>query len=159
MRNLNRQNAIRDISTSKSPIVPDSVQAGIADYGCDVFNAEVMRDYLPKETCSKLLQTIEKGKPLNPAIAGDVAHAMKHWALDRGATHFTHWFLPLNGSTAEKHDSFRIINHFLQTFYLVHTRSPLFPLKSIIFISFQIFPYKKIVFHYHIAMCRIFFWN
>ena len=106
MRNLNRQNAIRDISTSKSPIVPDSVQAGIADYGCDVFNAEVMRDYLPKETCSKLLQTIEKGKPLNPAIAGDVAHAMKEWAVARGATSYTHWFQPLTGGTAEKHDSF-----------------------------------------------------
>ena len=106
MRNLNRQNAIRDISTSKSPIVPDSVQAGIADYGCDVFNAEVMRDYLPKETCSKLLQTIEKGKPLNSAIAGDVAHAMKEWAVARGATSYTHWFQPLTGGTAEKHDSF-----------------------------------------------------
>jgi len=106
MRNLNRQNAVRDISTSKSPTVPDSVQAGIADYGCDVFNAEVMRDYLPKETCSKLLQTIEKGKPLNPAIAGDVAHAMKEWAVARGATSYTHWFQPLTGGTAEKHDSF-----------------------------------------------------
>ena len=106
MRNLNRQNAIRDISTSKSPIVPDSVQTGIADYGCDVFNAEVMRDYLPNETCSKLLQTIEKGKPLNPAIAGDVAHAMKEWAVARGATSYTHWFQPLTGGTAEKHDSF-----------------------------------------------------
>ena len=106
MRNLNRQNAVRDISASKSPIVTEAVQAGIADYGCDVFNAEVMRDYLPKETCSKLLQTIEKGKPLNPAIAGDVAHAMKEWAVARGATSYTHWFQPLTGGTAEKHDSF-----------------------------------------------------
>ena len=106
MRNLNRKNAVRDISTSKSPIVPEAVQTGIADYGCDVFNAEVMRDYLPKETCSKLLQTIEKGKPLNPEIAGDVAHAMKEWAVARGATSYTHWFQPLTGGTAEKHDSF-----------------------------------------------------
>ena len=65
-----------------------------------------MRDYLPKETCCKLLQTIEKGKPLNPAIAGDVAHAMKEWAVARGATSYTHWFQPLTGGTAEKHDSF-----------------------------------------------------
>ena len=77
MRNFNRQNAVRGISTSKSPVSPDAEHIGTADYGCDVFNAEVMRDYLPKETCCKLLQTIEKGKPLDPAIAGDVAHAMK----------------------------------------------------------------------------------
>lgn len=56
----------------------DAERVDTSDYGCDVFNAEVMRDYLPKETCCKLLQTIEKGKPLDPAIAGDVAHAMKN---------------------------------------------------------------------------------
>lgn len=106
MRNLNRQNAVRGISTSKSPVAPDAEHIGTTDYGCDVFNAEVMRDYLPKETCCKLLQTIEKGKPLDPAIAGDVAHAMKEWAVARGATSYTHWFQPLTGGTAEKHDSF-----------------------------------------------------
>ena len=106
MRNLNRQNAVRDICTSNGPVSTEAVQADTSDYGCDVFNAEVMRDYLPKETCCKLLQTIEEGKPLNPGIAGDVAHAMKEWAVARGATSYTHWFQPLTGGTAEKHDSF-----------------------------------------------------
>ncbi|MCI5779889.1 MAG: glutamine synthetase III [Lentisphaeria bacterium] len=65
-----------------------------------------MRRYLAKSTCEKLLATIERGEALDPAIAGDVAHAMKEWALSRGATSYTHWFQPLTGSTAEKHDSF-----------------------------------------------------
>ncbi|MBE6369881.1 MAG: glutamine synthetase type III [Lentisphaerae bacterium] len=72
----------------------------------DVFNDCAMRKYLPEAVAAKLLATVNDGVALDPAIAADVAHAMKHWALDRGATHFTHWFLPLNGSTAEKHDSF-----------------------------------------------------
>ncbi len=72
----------------------------------DVFNADAMRRYLAAPVCRKLLATIQNGEPLDSEIAGDVAHAMKKWAIDRGATHFTHWFLPLNGSTAEKHDSF-----------------------------------------------------
>ena len=65
-----------------------------------------MRAYLPKDICKKLFATIDGGAPLDPSIAGEVAHAMKKWAIDRGATHFTHWFQPLTGSTAEKHDSF-----------------------------------------------------
>ena len=75
-------------------------------FGADVFGAEAIKEYLPKETAKKLQGTIEKGEPLDPSIAGEVAHAMKHWAMDRGATHFTHWFLPMTGATAEKHDSF-----------------------------------------------------
>ncbi|MGN0851897.1 MAG: glutamine synthetase III, partial [Kiritimatiellia bacterium] len=65
-----------------------------------------MKQYLSKDTWKKLMQTIDGGQPLDPSIAGEVAHAMRHWAMDRGATHYTHWFLPLTGSTAEKHDSF-----------------------------------------------------
>ncbi|WP_366979154.1 glutamine synthetase III [uncultured Fibrobacter sp.] len=80
--------------------------ANIDFYGEDVFNADAMRTYLPKDVCKKLFATIEGGAPLDPSIAGEVAHGMKKWALDRGATHFTHWFQPLTGSTAEKHDSF-----------------------------------------------------
>lgn len=80
--------------------------ANVAEYGSDVFNAEMMQEYLPQATCRKLLQTIEQGKPLDPSIAGDVAHAMKDWAIARGATSYTHWFQPLTGGTAEKHDSF-----------------------------------------------------
>ena len=78
----------------------------MTEFGADVFGAEAIKEYLPKETAKKLQGTIEKGEPLDPSIAGEVAHAMKHWAMDRGATHYTHWFLPMTGSTAEKHDSF-----------------------------------------------------
>ena len=75
-------------------------------FGADVFGAEAIKEYLPKDTAKKLQGTIENGEPLDPSIAGEVAHAMKHWAMDRGATHYTHWFLPMTGSTAEKHDAF-----------------------------------------------------
>ena len=78
----------------------------VTSYGADVFGAEAIKEYLPKETAKKLQSTIEQGTPLDPQIAGEVAHAMKHWAMDRGATHYTHWFLPMTGATAEKHDSF-----------------------------------------------------
>ena len=78
----------------------------ISRYGEDVFNSAAMREYLPGDVADKLLATINDGVPLDETIAGTVAHAMKKWAMDRGATHFTHWFLPLTGSTAEKHDAF-----------------------------------------------------
>ncbi|WP_370882386.1 glutamine synthetase III family protein [Oligosphaera ethanolica] len=80
--------------------------ASISYYAEDVFNAESMREYLPKATAEKLIATISGGAALDPSIAGDVAHAMKEWALARGATHYTHWFQPLTGGTAEKHDAF-----------------------------------------------------
>lgn len=72
----------------------------------DVFNDSVMRERLPKAVYAKLKKTIEDGVDLDPEIAGAVAHAMKEWALERGATHYTHWFQPMTGITAEKHDSF-----------------------------------------------------
>ena len=75
-------------------------------FGEDVFGDEAIRTYLSKETAKKLQATIQEGKPLDPSIAGEVAHGIRHWAMDRGATHYTHWFLPMTGSTAEKHDSF-----------------------------------------------------
>ena len=65
-----------------------------------------MRERLPKSVYKKLKQTIEDGSELDPSIADVVAHAMKDWAVDNGATHYTHWFQPLTGVTAEKHDSF-----------------------------------------------------
>ena len=76
------------------------------DFGTDVFGDEAIRTYLSKDTAKKLQATIREGKPLDPSIAGEVAHGIRHWAMDRGATHYTHWFLPMTGSTAEKHDSF-----------------------------------------------------
>ena len=75
-------------------------------FGEDVFGDEAIRTYLSKDTAKKLQATIQEGKPLDPSIAGEVAHGIRHWAMDCGATHYTHWFLPMTGSTAEKHDSF-----------------------------------------------------
>ena len=76
------------------------------EYGADVFGKEAIKTYLSKETAKKLQATIDEGKPLDASIAGEVAHGIRHWAMDRGATHYTHWFLPMTGSTAEKHDAF-----------------------------------------------------
>ena len=75
-------------------------------FGSNVFNDKVMRERLPKEIYNALRQTIEKDVPLQPHIADIVANAMKDWAIEKGATHYTHWFQPLTGITAEKHDSF-----------------------------------------------------
>ena len=71
-----------------------------------VFNDSVMRQKLPKETYKSLKKTIDEGAPLTRETASVVANAMKDWAIEKGATHFTHWFQPLTGVTAEKHDSF-----------------------------------------------------
>ena len=88
-------------------------------FGSKVFNDDVMRQRLPAVTYKALNTTIKQNKRLDPEVANVVANAMKDWALENGATHFTHWFQPLNGVTAEKHDSFispvgggRIINEF-----------------------------------------------
>ena len=75
-------------------------------FGKNVFNETVMRERLPKSVFKKLKKTVEDGAELDPSIADVVAHAMKDWAIERGATHYTHWFQPLTGITAEKHDSF-----------------------------------------------------
>lgn len=75
-------------------------------FGVNVFNDEAMQVYLPKAVFKKLKKTIEDGLELDNDIADSVAHGMKEWAIDRGATHYTHWFQPLTGVTAEKHDSF-----------------------------------------------------
>ncbi|ACH40081.1 glutamine synthetase, type III [Citrifermentans bemidjiense Bem] len=75
-------------------------------FGQNVFNQSVMRDRLPKSVFKNLKKTIDEGLPLDPSIADVVASAMKEWAVERGATHFTHWFQPMTGITAEKHDSF-----------------------------------------------------
>ncbi len=75
-------------------------------FGRDVFNESVMKERLPKETFRALMKTIESGEDLDPNVANIVANAMKDWAIERGATHYTHWFQPMTGITAEKHDSF-----------------------------------------------------
>ncbi len=75
-------------------------------FGSNVFNDKVMRERLPKEVYKSLRKTIDTGTSLSPQVADVVANAMKDWAIEHGATHYTHWFQPLTGMTAEKHDSF-----------------------------------------------------
>ena len=75
-------------------------------YGSMVFNEHTMQERLPSATYKDLMRTIKKGEPLNLEVANVVAHAMKEWAIEKGATHYTHWFQPLSGITSEKHDSF-----------------------------------------------------
>ncbi|MBQ9065697.1 MAG: glutamine synthetase III [Blautia sp.] len=75
-------------------------------FGCDVFNDSVMQERLPKKVYRELKRTIEEGKDLSPETADVVAHEMKEWAIEKGATHYSHWFQPLTGVTAEKHDAF-----------------------------------------------------
>ena len=71
-----------------------------------VFNDDVMRERLPKDVYKSLRKTIDNGKDLDITVANAVANAMKDWAIEKGATHYTHWFQPMTGITAEKHDSF-----------------------------------------------------
>ena len=106
MSNCARLTATKRVAALKAeaPCAPGEVKD--IGYAEDVFTRETMKQYLSKDTWKKLMQTIDGGEPLDPSIAGEVAHAMRHWAMDRGATHYTHWFLPLTGSTAEKHDAF-----------------------------------------------------
>ncbi len=75
-------------------------------YGSLVFNEHVMAERLPSVTYKALMRTIEKGEPLDIEVANVVAHSMKEWAIEKGATHYTHWFQPLTGLTSEKHDGF-----------------------------------------------------
>lgn len=75
-------------------------------FGSNVFSDAVMQQRLPKETYRSLRKTMDEGRSIDPQIAGVVANAMKDWALERGATHYTHWFQPMTGITAEKHESF-----------------------------------------------------
>lgn len=75
-------------------------------FGCLVFNDDIMRARLPKEIYRAFRKTREDGKPLDQTVANSVANAMKNWAVEHGATHFTHWFQPMTGITAGKHDSF-----------------------------------------------------
>ena len=75
-------------------------------FGSQVFNCQVMQDKLPKDVYKSLRRTIQEGAPLDMSVANVVANAMKDWAVEKGATHFTHWVQPMTGITAEKHDSF-----------------------------------------------------
>ena len=85
---------------------PDLTLADNQIFGYNVFTPAVQQQRLPKDVFRRLQQTLASGEPLDTTLADAVALAMKEWALERGATHYTHWFQPLTGSTAEKHDSF-----------------------------------------------------
>ncbi|MFN3266650.1 MAG: glutamine synthetase III, partial [Deinococcales bacterium] len=85
---------------------PEPLPSALNVFGSDVLSTEQLRERLSKPVWKSLQATIQKGVPLDAAIADTVALAMKTWALEKGATHYTHWFHPLTGSTAEKHDSF-----------------------------------------------------
>lgn len=106
MSSSNRFDAIAKIGDKPALVRAELTPANIEFYGSDVFNELAIRQYLPKGIAEQLIATINNGTPLDPSIAGDVAHAMKEWAIERGATHYTHWFQPLTSGTAEKHDSF-----------------------------------------------------
>jgi glutamine synthetase len=101
-----RFQALKDINDRK-PVVPDNLgQKGSDIFGINVFNWRTMREYLPKDKYSELREAVEKGAKIDRTMAEQVAAAMKSWAMSKGVTHYTHWFQPLTGSTAEKHDSF-----------------------------------------------------
>ena len=80
-------------------------------FGCNVFNDEAMKKYMSDDIYCTLKHTIDDGEPLDSDIASGVAEAMLKWALDKGATHYTHWFQPMTGITAEKHESFLSVAH------------------------------------------------
>ncbi len=103
---MSRVRAIETIADNYPVQLPISAPAMPSGYGEDVFSEEAIRACLPSQVAEKLLATMGGVTPLDPSIADDVAAAMKKWALSRGATHYTHWFQPLNGGTAEKHDAF-----------------------------------------------------
>ena len=106
MSNCARLSATKSVAALRAGAPCAAQEVTDIGYADDVFTRETMKTYLSKETYKKLLKTIDGGQPLDETIAGEVAHAMRHWAQDRGATHYTHWFLPLTGGTAEKHDAF-----------------------------------------------------
>ena len=101
-----RKTAIIDIANDNTAFQSEPVFNVNEEYACDVFNIKTMAEYLPKPVFEKLKDTLNIGQTLDSSVADDVAHAMKRWAMERGATHYTHWFLPLTGASAEKHDSF-----------------------------------------------------
>ncbi len=102
-----RQSAVSSVNAWKADGHPPVVEKPMTEYyGCNVFSDKVMQERLPDKVYKALCETIRKGAPLDPTVADSVAEAMKEWAIEKGATHYTHWFQPMTGLTAEKHDSF-----------------------------------------------------
>lgn len=105
MSNL-RFKSVEEASRRKAVVLTLPKERVEKYYGCKVFNRSKMFDYLPKDTYESLVDAIDNKKPLDRKLADSVAEGMKQWAIDNGARHYTHWFHPLTGGTAEKHDSF-----------------------------------------------------
>ena len=103
-----RQAAVRSLAakatTGERVSIPE--ESITETYGAFVFNEAAQRKFLPGNVFKKLRRTINQGETLDPSIADSVANAMKNWAVSHGATHYSHWFQPMTGSTAEKQDSF-----------------------------------------------------
>jgi len=101
-----RTNALKEAQNRVSPeVIAPSVKIS-EFFGSNVFDRKKMKDFLSKDVYEKLVSAIEQGELISSDDANQIATAMKHWAMSKGATHYTHWFQPLTGSTAEKHDSF-----------------------------------------------------
>src|SRR5688500_16746048 len=100
--------AIGQVTARNIRSIPEMARGvKVADvFGCNTFDLATMRQKLPKASAQSLQETIRRGSRLDPSIANEVAHAVKEWALEKGATHFCHWFQPQTGLTAEKHDAF-----------------------------------------------------
>lgn len=96
-----------EIALSRQPIEVSKEFSRVQDmYACNVFNDDAMQSYLDKDTYKSLKKSIKEGTKINRIMATQIASGMKAWAMDKGVTHYTHWFQPLTGTTAEKHDSF-----------------------------------------------------
>ncbi|MDR2300950.1 MAG: glutamine synthetase III [Deltaproteobacteria bacterium] len=108
----NPRNAVRASLAISPPVLPESEKLPPTElFGRDIFSLKLMRERLPKTVYERLMATIESDVPISLADADVIASAMKDWAIERGATHFTHWFQPLTGVTAEKHDAFLTPTH------------------------------------------------
>lgn len=103
-----RLSAIREVTSRRIRSLPDLAGGSrvLETFGCNTFSSEVMKAKLPRPIYQSLQETVRRGAKLDPSIANEVAHAVKEWALSKGATHFCHWFQPQTGLTAEKHDAF-----------------------------------------------------
>src|SRR5262249_31256342 len=106
-KEVNREIAARTARAGGAGSNGVSPDARISDYfGINTLGARQMRDKLPREVYAKLVAAIRQGKKLDSDIAPKIAQVIKEWAINHGATHFTHWFQPQTGLTAEKHDAF-----------------------------------------------------
>ena len=128
-----RYSIINSIAENKSLGYAEAKKATLDNYGEDVFNAKAIREYLPKKSAEKLLNTINNRAELDPEIAADVAHGMKQWAIERGATHFTHWFQPLTGSTIQ------MVLHYVFLLLFAHTLVKLLIKKHHFYAQFNAF--------------------